>query len=504
MTIDEITSRKEDQTFDCKSIQIDPKALAVPIVAMANADGGVLAIGVSDKTRRIEGIDQHTQQLNELLRVPMDFCIPSVGVRYDYLPCVDSEGNDNRILLMYVPASSHLHTNQADDAFMRVGDKSRKLSFDERMQLMYDKGERNYEDEAAYGATVDDVDMAAVEAYVKIIGYGKSATEYLYENNDFVKDANGRQTVSNACILLFGKKPQRFFPRARTRFIRYEGTEEKVGTEMNVVKDVTFEGSVLHQIEKTVEYLETQVREHSFLGQNGQFVTNRNYPKFAIQEMVVNSVCHRDYSIKGTEIQIKMFDDRLVFESPGKLPGLVRAENIRHTHFSRNPKIAQFLKAYNYVKEFGEGIDRICNELESRGAVIPTFHTDAFILKATLKAEFVDERAEIAEKNDETDVPLNVAVNATEDKITELTERQKDILRILSIKSAITDKSAAENVSLNVPLNVPLNTKNLAECMGVGKKTMQRELNWLQGQGTIQWVGAKKNGHWEIVSKQSE
>ena len=39
MTIDEITSRKEDQTFDCKSIQIDPKALAVPIVAMANADG---------------------------------------------------------------------------------------------------------------------------------------------------------------------------------------------------------------------------------------------------------------------------------------------------------------------------------------------------------------------------------------------------------------------------------------------------------------------------------
>ena len=504
MTIDEITSRKEDQTFDCKSIQIDPKALAVPIVAMANADGGVLAIGVSDKTRRIEGIDQHTQQLNELLRVPMDFCIPSVRVRYDYLPCVDSEGNDNRILLMYVPASSHLHTNQADDAFMRVGDKSRKLSFDERMQLMYDKGERNYEDEAAYGATVDDVDMAAVEAYVKIIGYGKSATEYLYENNDFVKDANGRQAVSNACILLFGKKPQRFFPRARTRFIRYEGTEEKVGTEMNVVKDVTFEGSVLHQIEKTVEYLETQVREHSFLGQNGQFVTNRNYPKFAIQEMVVNSVCHRDYSIKGTEIQIKMFDDRLVFESPGKLPGLVRAENIRHTHFSRNPKIAQFLKAYNYVKEFGEGIDRICNELESRGAVIPTFHTDAFILKTTLKAEFVDERSEIAEKNDETDVPLNVAVNATEDKITELTERQKDILRILSIKSAITDKSVAENVSLNVPLNVPLNTKNLAECMGVGKKTMQRELNWLQGQGTIQWVGAKKNGHWEIVSKQSE
>ncbi len=56
MTIKEIQTRKESQTFDCKSIQIDPKALAFPIVAMANADGGVLTIGVSDKTHRIEGI----------------------------------------------------------------------------------------------------------------------------------------------------------------------------------------------------------------------------------------------------------------------------------------------------------------------------------------------------------------------------------------------------------------------------------------------------------------
>ena len=478
MTIDEIINRKEDQTFDCKSIQIDPKSLAVPIVAMANADGGVLAIGVSDKNRRIEGVNQHIQQLNELLRVPMDFCIPSVRVRYEYLPCVDCEGNDNRILLMYVPASSHLHTNQADDAFMRVGDKSRKLGFDERMQLMYDKGERNYEDEAAYGATIDDVNMAAVEAYGKIIGYGKSATEYLYENNDFVKDDDGRQTVSNACILLFGKKPQRFFPRARTRFIRYEGTEEKVGTEMNVVKDVTFEGSVLYQIEKTIEYLETQVREHSFLGQNGQFVTNRNYPKFAIQEMVVNSVCHRDYSIKGTEIQIKMFDDRLVFESPGKLPGLVRAENIRHTHFSRNPKIAQFLKAYNYVKEFGEGIDRICNELESRGAVIPTFHTDAFILKATLKAEFVDENITAMPATDGT---TDETIDETIGEI-KLSDRQIVIYNEIRCNPSHTAKSLARRTNMS-------------------SRTVERDISFLRNNGFIDKKEKANNSDWVILKQ---
>ena len=62
MTIEEIRAGKEGQTFDLKSIQIDPKALAIPIVAMANADGGMLAIGISDKTRKIEGVNQHTAQ----------------------------------------------------------------------------------------------------------------------------------------------------------------------------------------------------------------------------------------------------------------------------------------------------------------------------------------------------------------------------------------------------------------------------------------------------------
>ena len=113
-------------------------------------------------------------------------------------------------------------------------------------------------------------------------------------------------------------------------------------------------------------------------------MTKRDYPEFVIQEMTVNACCHRAYNIKGTEIQIKMFDDRLVFESPGKLPGQVKPNNIRHTHFSRNPKIAAFLKAYHFVKEFGEGFDRICREQETNGAKVPSFRTDEFILKITV------------------------------------------------------------------------------------------------------------------------
>ena len=83
---------------------------------------------------------------------------------------------------------------------------------------MYDKGERSYEDTAVYGATVDDIDMDAVADYAKLVGYGKSPMEYLRENNNFVTTNNkGEEDVSVACILLFGKNPQKFFPRGLTR-----------------------------------------------------------------------------------------------------------------------------------------------------------------------------------------------------------------------------------------------------------------------------------------------
>jgi len=491
MTIQEITFHKEDQTFDCKSIQIDPKALAITIVAFANADGGEIAIGVTDKTRKIEGVDQHTERLNELLRVPLDFCNPSVPITSDLLPCTDKDGNENHILLMHIPASSELHTNQADEAFMRVGDKSRRLSFEERIQLMYDKGERYYEDTAVYGATVDDIDMAAVERYTELIGYTKSANQYLHENNGFITtNAKGEEQVSVACILLFGKYPQKFFPRGRTRFIRYKGTEERVGAEMNVIKDVTFEGTILDQVKATIAYLETQVEEHTFLGQHGQFVTHRDYPKFVIQEMVVNACCHRAYNIKGTEIQIKMFDNRLVFESPGRLPGTVKPSNIRHTHFSRNPKIAQFLKAYDFVKEFGEGVDRVCRELEANGTPHLSFHLDDFILKITVP-KVTENSNKVAEKVAENSNKVAEKVAEANKKVTE---------RLIEKANAHGERLTANRIKiLELMLEDPyISRADLAKNIGISETSIYRNIEVMRGR-YLRRVGPDNGGFWEII-----
>lgn len=376
--------KDEKQVFDRKSIRIDPKALAIPLVAFANADGGTIAIGITDKTKTIEGIDYETEKLNELLRVPFDFCNPTVKVQLDRIPCIDCKGRDNHILLMHIEASSDVHVNQADEAYLRVGDKSKLLKFEERLQLSYDKGERYFEDKMVPDATIDDIDMDFVKDYIEKIGYEKSAMEYLTQNKGFVKTKNGEMQVSSAAILLFGKNPQMYFPRARVRFVKYDGVEEKFGKEMNVIKDVIFEGTILQMIRDSIAYLETQIQEKTYLGADGTFVTEEEYPKFVRQELIVNAVTHRAYNITGTDIQIKMFEDRLVVESPGKLPGLVRAHNIRNTHFSRNPKIAEYLKVYKFVKEFGEGVNRMCNELEAVGLKQPEYYINDFMLQAII------------------------------------------------------------------------------------------------------------------------
>lgn len=250
---------------------------------------------------------------------------------------------------------------------------------------MYDKGMRYFEDFPVADAEIEDIDLDFVEEYLKKIGYEKSAMEYLTQNKGFIKDRKGEKKISAAAILLFGKNPQLYLPRARVRFIRYERTEEKFGAEMNVVKDVIFEGNILNMIEKSIAYLDTQIKEKTYLGSDGRFVTEEEYPKFGRQEIIVNAVTHRDYNIRGTDIQIKMFDDRIVVESPGRLPGLVKPQNIRTTHFSRNPKIAEFCKAYKYVKEFGEGVDRMYRELEKEGLPVPEFRQQDFMFYATVK-----------------------------------------------------------------------------------------------------------------------
>ena len=463
-TLEELYTKKEGQTYDRKSARKDPKGLSNHIVAFANADGGTLVIGIEDDFT-VTGIDDYHNNVNDILRVPFDYCTPSVRVTTETVGCTDKNGNPNHLLVMTIPQSPELHANQQDEVYYRMGDKSKKLNFDERLQLMYAKGSRYYEDEPVYCSSMEDIDLDFVAEYCRKIGYPKSAGEYIRQNNGFVVNHNGREEMSGAAILLFGKNPQHFFKRARVRFIRYDGTEAKVGTEMNVIKDEIFEGRILNMVRSSLDFVRSQIKEHTKLGTDGLFHTTPEYPEFAWKEIIINSVAHRDYSIKGTDIQIKMFDDRITVESPGILPGIVRLNNLRTVHFSRNPNIARFLHEYDYVQEFGEGIDRMFNEMAAAGLPAPEYRDNAFMLNATIRNGVINE-------------VINGAING-------------------AINVPVTEQAVLSAIRKN-----PGITKTeLQKVTSLGKSTIDRAIKALKEKCLIERVGSNKLGYWKIINK---
>ena len=122
-----------------------------------------------------------------------------------------------------------------------------------------------------------------------------------------------------------------------------------------------------------VTLMEAQMREFQQLERNGVFKKIPEYPAFAWLEGLVNAVAHRDYSLQGDYIRITMYDDRIEFSSPGKLPSIVTVNNIQNTRFSRNPIIARVLSDFGWVRELNEGVKRIYTDMASYFLDPPTF-----------------------------------------------------------------------------------------------------------------------------------
>ena len=332
------------------------------------------------------------------------------------------------------------------------------------------------------GATINDLDLDFVSEYCKKIGYDKGdAVFYLRHNHDFVTMKGDEEVVSGAAILLFGKNPQRFFPRARVRFVRYEGKTAEVGDRMNVVKDVKFSGRILDQVKDATAFVKTQIREYTKLGEGAVFQTTPEFPEFCWTELIVNAIAHRDYSIGGTDIQIKMFDDHLTVESPGILPGLVRVNNIREFHFSRNPKIVELLNEYDLLKEFGEGVDRVYRDMAAAGLPEPEYRQSEFMLYATLKnknwgkedSAWSDDIHRLLEKGDEKGDEKKIK------KEDEIKERVEVALKIVATDPKIT-------------------VNELASAMNVTRKQAENALKRLKKDGRIHREGSARKGKWII------
>ncbi|MDL1896501.1 DeoR family transcriptional regulator, partial [Anaerolineae bacterium CFX7] len=109
------------------------------------------------------------------------------------------------------------------------------------------------------------------------------------------------------------------------------------------------------------------------------------YPLSAVREVIVNAVAHREYQIRGEEIRVLMFNDRIEVYSPGRLPGHITVENIVEERFARNEVIVQVLTDLGFVERLGYGIDRILRQMNEAGLPQPKFQETANGFRVTLR-----------------------------------------------------------------------------------------------------------------------
>ncbi len=381
-----LTRRPEDQWFDRKSARTTAKQLADLMVGLANAEGGLIVLGIWD--RRVEGIASGgPRRVNEWRQAAMDLTDPPVRHRFQLIDCTTTGGRADHLGVVEVEASERVHRNARGETYLRVGDENRRLGPLEAQELAYDKGDSVFDGTVVQGAVESDLDPELVERYLRRVRASGRRREALQARGLLALDRRGALRPSVAGILVLGANPQAHFPQATLRLLRYQGSSREAGARSNVIRDRRLEGPLPAQVDAARRALRRWIPEAIRLGEQGRFLPSTIIPEFAWLEAIVNATVHRSYSLGGDHIRAEVFDDRLVVESPGRLPGLVQVETIRSTRFARNPRVARAMSDLGYGRELGEGVNRMFEEMERAGLPDPVYLQGPASVQVTLLAD---------------------------------------------------------------------------------------------------------------------
>lgn len=367
-----LCSHKENQYFERKGLgekDIKPTKIAEEIIGMLNADGGVLALGVSD-AGKIEDLNSLGIKLDAYRSLIFDFIHPACNVELE-----EAVINGNLIFLYHIEQELERIFSRKDNeqVFLRVLDTNRKLDRDGVKKLEYDKTIRRFEEESIADFDIKDLDKELLEEYKERLNYKGDALELLSKRYLATKKEN-KYTIKNAAVLLFSMDPEKYIPSASVRYIRYDGTVALTGTDLNIVKDERFENNIPRLITQLKIFLKTSFRDYYFLDiKEGKFRKVPEYPEEAWLEAIVNALCHRSYNVQGNAIYIKHFDDRLEISNSGPLPAQVTIDNIKNERFARNPRVARVLEDMGYVRQLNEGVSRIYESMEKSMLSVPEY-----------------------------------------------------------------------------------------------------------------------------------
>lgn len=344
----------EDSLFELKSVRLaggkikgpGREELADELAAFANTREGVLLLGVDDKTRKIEGIPLDKLDLVEgLVREAChDSIKPPLNVGIIRLMLPDGEGGEAAVLKVDILKSLFVHQSP-NGYFHRVGSSKRQTPPDVLARLMQQRSQTRiirFDEQIVAGATLDDLEESLWRRF-RSPRAAPDREEFLSKQGLARQDDAGVWFPTVAGVLMATRDPRRFLPNAFIQAVSYGASTGVPGS-----------GELPYQLDaKDISGpLDEQIIEACrFVARNSRVAARKDFgridlPQFdsnSVLEAVVNAVAHRDYSIYGSKIRLRLFDDRLVLYSPGSLPNSMDVESMRLRQSARNEVLTSLL-----------------------------------------------------------------------------------------------------------------------------------------------------------------
>jgi predicted HTH transcriptional regulator len=273
---------------------------------------------------------------------------------------------------------------------------------------------------------------------------------------------------SPAGVLLFAKDPTKVYPHSCLRLLAFSGTVRD--PKPNDFQDVA--APIPKALELSMRFIDKNTR-HPLRVDGLRRVRLDEYPLEALREAVINALAHRDYEDASRKIHVELFTDRVEVISPGLLPGGLTLAQLRSGNIqpcSRNPVLAQGLRALGLMEELGTGVVRMRRSMLDHGLGAPeySFRDGCFVV--TLHGPGGDlDRLKTAQGRALFDVPESIE--------RELNERQKDIMAHLAETGFVT-------------------TGWCRTTFGVALLTAQRDLARLKGYGLIESTGRGRSARY--------
>lgn len=356
---DKILQLEESHYLDMKSAEIKPAKLSETISAFANTSGGEVFVGIGEKRENGARVRHWSGFPN----------MEAANAHIQVLDGMGALGNHYRALFIKVPGREGTHPGyvlhltiaktreilRATDGhpYVRRNASNIRIEGDAGLQrLKLDKGVTTFEDEVV--AVKSNVITNSTVMLGFVLAVVPSAEPEEWAESQFIVNEN-RPTVAG--VLLYADQPQAALPkRSAIKIFRYKTREEEGSRDTLAFDPITVEGPIYGLITEAVHGTKKLVEGIQRLGVNG--LEKVIYPDETLHEIVTNAVLHRDYSI-ASDIQIRIYDNRIEVESPGRLPGHVTTENVLREQSARNPKIVRLINKFPNPpnKDVGEGLN---------------------------------------------------------------------------------------------------------------------------------------------------